>query len=382
MSLILEAHRKYLSDVPRIAAFRKAIEEIVHPGDCAVDLGCGTGIMGLMACRAGASRVYAIESEGIIGLARAIASDNGYGGRIQFLRGLSTRLEIPEKVDVVITDQIGRFGFEAGIVQYFQDAVRRFLKPGGKLIPSAVDLCVAPVTCPALWDGQNFWNQSPAGFDFRAARQIAGNARYPFTYGPRNLLARPGIAARIDLYHADAENLAGSSAFEIEHAGQLHGIGGWFQAQLSPSVMLTNSPLSPERINRRNVLLPIERPVDVHPGDRVTVELRIIPSEKTTSWTVLVETGIRSGQVSKQRFANSTLLGTMFSQEDLDRTRLGATPRLTPWGEARRTVLELVDGRRPLQEVELELFRRHPDLFPSLKQAAVFVAEAITRYAV
>ena len=50
-------------------------------------------------------------------------------------------------------------------------------------------------------------------------------------------------------------------------------------------------------------------------------------------------------------------------------------------GEARRTVLELCDGRRSVAEIEREVLRRHPTLFASGGVAAEFVAEVVTRYA-
>ena len=55
MSLVLDEHREYLSDRNRLDVYARAIAELVKPGAVVVDLGAGTGIMGLLACRAGAA---------------------------------------------------------------------------------------------------------------------------------------------------------------------------------------------------------------------------------------------------------------------------------------------------------------------------------------
>ena len=110
MSVIVDEHRQYLSDAARIEAFRSAIHEVVRPGDVVVDLGSGTGILGFLACQAGAAKVYAIEQGGMIEMARALARANGFESRIVFVPGLSTRISIPERADVIVADQIGQSG--------------------------------------------------------------------------------------------------------------------------------------------------------------------------------------------------------------------------------------------------------------------------------
>jgi len=172
MSLILDEHRQYLADGNRVSAFRHAIEEVVTPGDVVLDLGSGTGILGLMACRAGAKRVYAVDEGPIVGLAREVAKANGFQDRITHIKGLSTRVALPETVDIVLADQIGRFGLESGILEYFADARVRFLKPGGVMVPDEVRLIVAPVENQTLFDQVEFWRRAPAGFDFGAACPI------------------------------------------------------------------------------------------------------------------------------------------------------------------------------------------------------------------
>jgi protein arginine N-methyltransferase 1 len=378
VSLIIDEHRQYLSDDVRVSAYRDAINEIVKPGSVVLDLGAGTGIMGLLACQAGAERVYSIEEDSIIGVTRAICHANGLDDRIRFIKGFSTLVELPEKVDVVVSDQIGRFGFEAGILRYFSDARERYLKPGGVLIPSRIDMHVAPVECEHMFQRVEFWNNTTTGFNLRPVRSLAANTGYPVKFRPEELLGTPAELARFDLYTATDASFSAEASMEIARDGELHGIGGWFSAQLSPGTTMTNSPLAMRSINRRNVYFPIDRPVMVGPGDRIHVGIHIIPSETIVSWRVKVLAAGSGGE--KASFIHSTWNGMLMCKEDFEKTQLQFIPRLTPRGRARLTVLSLCDGGHALQEVEQETFDRHPELFRTRDEAALFVAEVVTRY--
>ena len=101
---------KYLTDEVRLSAYQRPINATVRPGDVVLDLGSGTGILGLFACRAGAAYVYSIEVSSIIGLAREICRVNGFLDRVTYMRGLSTELELSRKADVVVADEIGNLG--------------------------------------------------------------------------------------------------------------------------------------------------------------------------------------------------------------------------------------------------------------------------------
>jgi hypothetical protein len=385
MSLVLDEHRQYLADAVRVSAFRQAIDDVVTPGDVVLDLGAGTGILGLMACRAGAKRVYAVDEGPIIGLAREIAWANGFQDRITHIKGLSTRVELPERVDVVLADQIGRFGLESGILEYFADSRARFLKPDGVMIPGEIGLVVAPVECGELFGQVDFWARTPAGYDFRPALAIAANTGYPARFDPTHLLGAPVRAISIRLSTASTAALGAEVVLVAARPGALHGIGGWFEAQLSPGVTLTNSPLAAQPIFRMQVFFPIARPVPLQERDQIRVRLRVLPAGAIVSWTVDVRDG-RAGYgpdpASKGRFAHSTFQGMLLCQEDLERTDLQFVPRLSPWGQARRSVLELCDGRRALGDIEREVHRRHPAIFQSPAEAAAFVTEVVTRYAV
>ena len=155
MSRVLDEHRHYLADAVRVSAYEAALAEMVRCDDVVLDLGSGTGILGLLACRAGARRVYAIDHGGMAQPARAIAHANGLDDRIQVIDAMSTAVDLPERADLLVTDQIGHFGFNAGIVGYVADAKRRLLKSDARLVPSRIDLMVAPIDAPEVADAVN-----------------------------------------------------------------------------------------------------------------------------------------------------------------------------------------------------------------------------------
>jgi len=377
LSLILDEHREYLIDPARVSAFERAISEVVRPGDVVLDLGSGTGILGLFALKAGASRVYAIDGSGLTQLAREIFAANGFGDRAVCIKGLSTRVDLPEKVNVIVGDLIGRFGIDGGLVEYYADARHRMAQPDVRTVPSRVDLIVAPVEAPQVWAEVDFWRKSPAGFNFDRAYKIAVNTGHPVKYRPDQILGKPELVAGIDVTSDSVKILEGEVASIVRRSGTMHGIAGWFEATMSPSVTMSNSPLREDVINRRAVFFPIDRPTAVHAGDSVRVKMWISPPDTLVNWRV--EVADRYGTV-REKFSHSTFAGMLICPEDLAKSRPNYVPELTAWGKARRSVVNLCDGKRTIAEIEREVYALHHDLFASLSEASVFVHEVMVPY--
>ncbi len=131
-------HIEMLEDRERTDAYRRAIAATVRPGDVVVDVGTGNGVLAVAAAQAGARIVYAIEQSGIADTAARVFAANGVADRVRIVRGTSSAVSLPERADVMVSELIGHDALGERALEYTSDAVKRFVKPGGKVIPSGL----------------------------------------------------------------------------------------------------------------------------------------------------------------------------------------------------------------------------------------------------
>ncbi|MET0902464.1 MAG: 50S ribosomal protein L11 methyltransferase [Acidimicrobiales bacterium] len=287
----LHEHRGYLADRRRTSAYRDALEEIVRSSDTVLDLGAGTGLLGYLACEAGAKEVIAVDRGDILELAHQVATDNGYADRITQVRSLSTELQLDAPVDVVVCDQIGGMVHDAGVLGCFADARRRLLAPGGRLVPASFRIFLVPVTFDRGRDIVEFWSSRPGAVDLSAARSLAANTEWKLDVTADDLtaLARPQELACFASDHDDP--IGGEATFALDAPGRFDGYLGWFVAQMSPSVTMTNDPWSPDRIDRWCNFYPVDEAIEVRPGSTIVAGLDIRPRLGVVTWTAEVTSG-------------------------------------------------------------------------------------------
>ncbi len=220
-------HAMLLDDARRTRAFGRALAEVVRPGDVVADLGCGTGILSLLALQAGASRVYAVEEGRAAWVARAVARENGVADRMRVIRGRSQRIRLPERVDVVVTETLGHLVLDEGILEIAADARRRFLRRGGRFVPSRVRVMGAPAAAP----GGRSWSY---GVALGAVRALALHT--PTVLPRPRLLGPPRVLAEVELGR-DEVPVEASGRWRVREAA---GLAVWFDADLSPSVRLAS----------------------------------------------------------------------------------------------------------------------------------------------
>ncbi len=203
------------------------------------------------------------------------------------------------------------------------------------------------------------------------------NTGHPVKYRPEQILGKPELVAGIDIARDSVKILEGEVASIVRRSGTMHGIAGWFEATLSPSVTMSNSPLREDVINRRAVFFPVDRPTTVHAGDSVRMKMWISPPDTLVNWRVEVAD---SGGTVREKFSHSTFAGMLICPEDLAKSHPNYVPELTSWGKARRSVVNLCDGQRTIAEIEREVYERHHDLFASPSEASAFVHEVMVPY--
>jgi protein arginine N-methyltransferase 1 len=367
---------RMMCDEVRMRAYLAALERRVTPGCVVADLGTGTGIFALAACKLGARRVYAIDPNPAIEVARELARENGVADRITFFRSMSTEVELPEKVDVIVSDMRGQLPLAGNNLQSLLDARARFLAPNGAMIPERDALMCALVEAPALYDDlvAAFAAGRFLGLSQNAARvsvvQSAQTDRAAPIDAPQLLM--PGAAwAAIDYARFESPSVAGAVEAKATRAGTAHGVCLWFETALAPAVSFTTGPGPDSRVYGR-AFLPLESPVAVEPGDGLRISLRLDPDgvDYNYAWETRFTRG--DGRVLAA-FRQTSFLGAPLSRDDFLRASGEFRPTRNERAEAWREILAAMDGETPSVEIAARIHARFPKVYRTIEDASAEV---------
>ncbi len=276
-----------LGDHARTERYLAAIRQVVQPGDIVVEIGTGTGVLSVAAAQAGAARVYAIEATAIGDLARRVFARNGVADRVTLIEGLSSRVTLPERCDVLVAEIIGRDPLEEGVLEFTRDAVARFLKPGGRLIPSHLELLALPVVLPDdVYAGWTFTPDAVAdwqrryGVDFSPLIEGSRRSLWKTSVSPRRLHQFEALTPLISVVRRDLSEI-GEVGFSrtvtatVGADGTVGGVALCFAATLAPGIVLDTDPAHYRDGNSWDHLmwgLPV--PVAVRTGDTLELTMR------------------------------------------------------------------------------------------------------------
>ncbi len=251
----LSEHEEMLSDSVRVEAYHQGIHRNIQPGDVVLDLGTGTGLLAFMAAKAGASKVYAVEHSDFIDVAREIAQHNNITN-IEFVQANSREFTPPEKVDVVLHEQMGDELFNENMLDNLLDLRNRVLAPGGRILPAKFQLFVEPVSFHESRRVRRFWNiELPDHIDLSATERSYTAARYDTGRTEQLWVQKGAVEATMGtpepILDFDLATLESASALPVDHvvAREAHsdmiidGLCVWFATSFDDATTLTTSPL-------------------------------------------------------------------------------------------------------------------------------------------
>jgi protein arginine N-methyltransferase 1 len=340
------SYGRMAADPIRIDAYKKAIEKAVRPGSIVVDLGCGTGIMSLLALRAGARRVHAVEMDPAVWLARDLAVANGHGDKLVVHHCSSYDVSLDERADVIVADLRGSLPLFGENLAAMQDAKERLLKPGGVLMPVRDRLFVALAETEAhRVDLERGWASFVRnGFDGEPARLATLNAAYSDEAAPvqaNHLLSEAAPWTEIRYGEPFTRALSATIDLTMKRGGTAHALVIWLEATVHDDIVYDNRPGN--HLVYKRILLPLLDPVRVSSGDTARVTLRTDVGGDQWAW----DTTIAGRPLVRQ----ATFLGLPASPESLLRESPTATPARSAVGDRAVRILAKLDGARSIREI-------------------------------
>ena len=308
-----------LADNIRTSTYQRAM--YVNAADFAdkvvLDVGTGTGVLAIFAANAGAKKVYAVDASDGADVARKIVESNGLGDKIEVIKGKVEEIELPEKVDIIVSEPIGFLLVHERMLESYAAARERFLKPGGLMFPTTGSIVLAPVTDDALYKEQlekvEFWDNTDFyGIDFSCVIPDA-NVEY-FTqpvvgYFPASsIISDNRTVHTVDFTQIMGEELHDFTidfAYKIDRTAILHALGGWFDLAFigtTETVPLSTAPDAPGT-HWYQCRLMFHEPLAVNKGQVVTGSLHFVVNDKF-SYTIHMTAKLQGTTVETESTVN------------------------------------------------------------------------------
>ena len=132
-------------------------------------------------------------------MAREVATANGCADKIEFFEEFSNRVTLPIRADVILSDLRGVVPLFERHIPAIVDARRRFLAPGGTLIPRKDTLWAAIVEAPKPYSELvDPWDHNPLGQDLSAARRLVVSNTEKVRVSPNQLLTAHQLWTTLD----------------------------------------------------------------------------------------------------------------------------------------------------------------------------------------
>jgi tetratricopeptide (TPR) repeat protein len=273
-------HLPMINDHGRNAAYRDALDRQVKPGQLVLEIGTGSGIVAMMAARAGAGKVVTCEVNPVLAhVAVETVARNGYADKISVVPKLSTQMtvgeggDLPEKADVFVSELINVGMLAPRMLSVLQHARTHLVKPGGTIIPHASTVYAMLVETPEL--ARINPTREIDGFDMSAfdVFRSPGYQQIDLAADAHTPLSETFTALDFDFTRSMPEEGEQVHAVIATGAGTAHGVAFWFDLFMDDAVVYHSADRA--RTNHwKQAVMFFDKPLEVQVGDTVPVVAR------------------------------------------------------------------------------------------------------------
>lgn len=260
-------------DRARNDAYEQALLRAIRPGCRVLEIGTGTGLLAMMAARAGATVVTCEADPAIASAARDVIAANGYADRVTVVNAHSTTLD-PNRdmgglADILVSEIVSNDLLSEGVLAAHEDAVARLLAPGGVVIPPRGTIRVALArdlrkSAPRLSEA--------SGFDLSAFNRLAApNEMIRVGMDQVALCSDPVDLFSFDFATADPRKPERREFDIASQGGRVDGIVQWIALEMDAVGRYENRPESGTASCWGALLWRFPQPLETRAGEPIAV---------------------------------------------------------------------------------------------------------------
>lgn len=281
-------HFGIVRDDLRNRAYEAALRRAIFPGCTVLEIGTGSGLLAMMAARAGAARVITCEADPAVAMtARAIIAANGLADRVVVLNKHSSALDATTdmrgRADILVSEIVSNDMISQGTLPSHEHAVPHLIKPGAAVIPARGQIRIALAEDSG---GDQRRLTTVAGFDLARFNQLARPYREIAVGSPRlTLRSAPEDIFDFDFASGGPWPDRRGERVLVSSGGRINGIVQWIVLAMDDLGLYENRPAPGAISCWAGIFWPFASPIDSLAGDAITIGARHEP-DRIRFWRI------------------------------------------------------------------------------------------------